>query len=156
PPFVFDEELRALAFHDRSGAVVATVVNWGTHPESLEDENEQISSDFIHWIREEVEREIGGTSVYFSADLGAAEIVGDTCVGGAPARNDDGTNEFDRRDEIGFARTEAIGRIVGGAVVRGLRDADEVQVAKLDVAKATYRVAGTNATFELGRSIGVL
>lgn len=156
PPFVFDEELRALAFHDAAGAAIATLVNWGTHPESLEDRNELISSDFIHFIRDEVEREIGGTSVYFSADLGAAEIVGDTCVGGAPARHPDGSNEFDRRDEIGFARTEALGRIVGSAVVRGLRAGESLAVAGLDVRKASYRVAASNLTFELGRSLGVL
>jgi hypothetical protein len=156
PPFVFDEELRALAFHDASGEVVATLLNWGTHPESLEDQNELISSDFIHFIRDEVEREVGGTAVYFSADLGAAEIVGDTCVGGAPARNPDGTNEFDRREDIGFARTEQIGRIVGDAIVRGLEAAETVPVASLDVRSTTYRVAASNLTFELGRSLGVL
>jgi hypothetical protein len=156
PPFIFDEDLRALAFHDASGAVIATVINWATHPESLEDQNELISSDFPHFIRDEVERELGGTAVYFSADLGASEIVGDTCVGGAPPRNPDGSNEFDSRDDLGFPRTEAIGRVVGGAVVRGLRSADTVEAASLDVRSVEIRAASSNMTFELGRSIGVL
>jgi hypothetical protein len=155
PPFVFDEELRALAFAGESGTI-ATVLNWGTHPESLESENELITSDFPHYIRDEVEARVGGTAVYFSADLGAAEIVGDTCVGGADARNPDGTNEFDTRDDIGFPRTERIGRLVGGVAARGLLAAAPIEVASVDVRTASRRAASSNATFELGRSIGIL
>ena len=68
-----------------------------------------------------------------------------------PARNSDGTNELDRREDIGFARTEQIGRIVGDAIVRGLTDAETVPVTSLDVRSTTYRVAASNLTFELGR-----
>ena len=35
----FDEELRALRFVDARRATIATLVNWNTHPESLEAEN---------------------------------------------------------------------------------------------------------------------
>jgi hypothetical protein len=156
PPFIFDEDLRALAFRDSSGAVIATVINWATHPESLESENEMISSDFPGFLRDEVEKELGGTAVYFSGDLGAVEIVGDTCVGGAPPRNPDGSNELDSRDDLGFARTETIGRTVGGAVVRGLSTGESIRVASVDVRSAEYRVPASNQTFELGRMLGVL
>ncbi|MBM4268510.1 MAG: hypothetical protein FJ144_18190 [Deltaproteobacteria bacterium] len=156
PPFLFDEEVRGIAFFDEDGAAIASLLNWATHPESLEDENELISSDFIHWIREEVESGIGGTAVYFSADLGASEIVGDSCVNGANPRNADGSNELDDRSNIGFARTERIGRIVGGVLARGLRDAPEIEAERLDVKSAHYRLASSNPTFELGREIGLL
>src|SRR5262249_17525058 len=62
----------------------------------------------------------------------------------------------DRRDDLGFARTDRIGRTVGGAVLRALAAAEPVPVAGLDVRSTTYRFAGSNATFELGRSIGIL
>ncbi|HEY8517198.1 MAG TPA: hypothetical protein VIS07_16945 [Candidatus Binatia bacterium] len=155
PPWIFDDELRALAF-DGADGTIATLLNWGTHPESLESENELITSDFPHYIRDEVERRVGGTAVYFSADLGAAEIVGDTCVGGADARNPDGTNEFDTRDDIGFPRTERIGRLVGDVIARGLESAQTVEVASVTVRSSIKRAASSNATFELGRSVGLL
>ena len=126
PPFFFDEELRALRFVDDGGATVATLINWNTHPESLEDENTVVSSDFVHYIRARVERELGGTAVYFTGDLGAVEIVGDTCVGGADPHADDGSNEFDSRDDLGFARTEQhrrAGRRRGRRRARGRRAA---------------------------------
>ncbi|MEW6268951.1 MAG: hypothetical protein AB1689_06590 [Thermodesulfobacteriota bacterium] len=155
PPWIFDDELRALAF-DGADGTLATVLDWGTHPESLESENELVTSDFPHYIRDEVERRVGGTAVYFSADLGAAEIVGDTCVGGADARSADGSNELDTRDDIGFPRTERIGRLVGDVVARGLEQAPEVEVTSVAVRTSTKRAASSNATFELGRSLGIL
>ncbi|MBY0277455.1 hypothetical protein K2Z84_19155 [Candidatus Binatia bacterium] len=155
PPWIFDSELRAIAFEGASGTV-ATLLNWGTHPESLESENQLITSDFPHYVRDEVERRLGGTAVYVSADLGAAEIVGDTCVGGADARNPDGSNELDSRDHVGFARTETIGRIVGGVAAAGLAGAPTVDAAALDVRTASTRATSSNATFELGRSLGLL
>lgn len=155
PPWIFDGELRAIAFDGASGTV-ATLLNWGTHPESLESENQLITSDFPHYVRDEVEQRLGGTAVYVSADLGAAEIVGDTCVGGADARNPDGSNELDSRDDVGFARTETIGRTVGGVAVAGLVAAPTVDAATLDVRTASTRATSSNATFELGRSLGLL
>jgi hypothetical protein len=155
PPFVFDTELRALSFSGASGTI-ATVLNWGTHPESLEDGNQLISSDFPNYIRDEVERQVGGTAVYLSADLGAAEIVGDTCVGGADARNPDGSNEFDHREDIGYPRTESIGRIVGDVAAKGVLAAPTIEAVTLDVRTASRRVAASNATFELARSLGIL
>lgn len=156
PPFVFDDELRALAFDDEDGRAIATLINWSTHPESLESENEIVSSDFVHYIREEVESSVGGTAVYLTADMGATEIVGDTCVGGADARNPDGTNEFDDRSNLGFARTEQIGRLVGRVITGALADAEVVDVSKIDVVGTTYRFAASNMTFELGRELGIL
>jgi hypothetical protein len=156
PPFFFDDELRALQFLDAQGATVATLINWNTHPESLEDQNTLVSSDFIHYIRARVERDLGGTAVYFTGDLGAAEIVGDTCVGGAGPHADDGSNEFDTRDDLGFPRTERIGELVGGVAVAALRAGQPLSVEDLQVVRADYHVAGSNLAFALGAAVGVL
>lgn len=156
PPFFFDDELRALQFVDDGGSTVATLINWSTHPESLEDQNTLVSSDFVHYIRERVERDLGGTAVYFTGDLGAAEIVGDTCVGGAGPHAEDGSNEFDSRDNIGFARTEQIGNLVGDVVVQALAGGEPLAVADVGVARTDYYVSGTNLAFSVGANIGVL
>lgn len=156
PPWFFDQELRALQFLGEDGQTIATLINWNTHPESLEDENTLVSSDFIHYIRERVERDLGGTAVYFTGDLGAAEIVGDTCVGGSDPHLPDGTNEFDRRDEIGFPRTQRLGELVGDATVKALRAGETLAVAGIDVVGTEYRVAGTNAALSFANSISLL
>lgn len=156
PPFFFDQELRALRFVGDDGATVATLINWSTHPESLEDQNTLVSSDFVHYIRARVERDLGGTAVYFTGDLGAVEIVGDTCVTGADAHADDGSNDFDRRDDLGFARTQEIGELVGDAVVSALGSGERLDVGDLEVARTDYHIGGTNAAFALGAAAGVL
>ncbi len=156
PPFFFDEEARALQFVDADGQTVATLVNWNTHPESLEDANTLVTSDFIHYIRQRVESELGGTAVYFTGDLGAVEIVGDTCVGGAPPHENDGSNPFDKRDDLGFARTEMLGDLVGDAVVGALRQGQSLDAVNVQVARQDYHIAGTNAAFALANAVGVL
>lgn len=157
PPWFFDEELRALQLIDLAGATVATVINWSTHPESLEDQNTDVSSDFVHYIRQRVEAEFGGTAVYFSGDLGAVEIVGDSCVGGADPHLDDGTNPFDRRDNLGHERTAALGNLVGNAVVRMLREnGQDLEVVGLEANTVEYFIAGANETLGFAFLAGIL
>lgn len=155
PPWFFDEELRILQFVDESGATVATIVNWNTHPESLEDKNLYVSSDFPGFIRRRVEEALGGTAIYFSGDLGAVEIVGDTCVGNADPR-EGGQNEFDRRDNLGFERTRQIGEVVANAALRSLARGEDLEVAALDVRSSHYYLGGSNATFLFAYQIGLL
>jgi len=156
PPFFFDDELRALRFLGTDGSTIATLINWNTHPESLEDANVLVSADFVGYLRARVEAELGGTAVYFTGDLGAVEIVGDTCVGGADAHNDDGTNEFDRRDDLGYARTQRLGELVGDATVTALRSGETLPVAGVEVASTQYYIAGSNALFDFANQIGLL
>lgn len=156
PPWFFDEELRALRFADAAGETIATIINWSTHPESLEDRNTLVSSDFVHYIRSRVEAELGGTAVYFSGALGAAEIVGDTCVGGADPRHEDGSNEFDRRDDIGVPRTQALGEIVGDVVAEILSASEAAPVAGMRVYEVRYFGSGSNELFSFAMNVGIL
>lgn len=57
----------------RDGGVLATVVNYASHPESLGSENTLITSDFPHYMREALERRFGGIAIYMSADLGVLQ-----------------------------------------------------------------------------------
>ncbi|GIW43304.1 MAG: hypothetical protein KatS3mg077_0586 [Candidatus Binatia bacterium] len=155
PPWFFDDELRVVQFLDWNGATVATLVNWNTHPESLEDQNLYVSSDFPGFIRSRIEAALGGTAVYFSGDLGAVEIVGDTCVGNADPRPGGG-NEFDRRDDLGFARTQRIGELVGDAALRALARAEELDIHALDARLTRYYLSGSNALFFFANQIGIL
>jgi hypothetical protein len=125
PPEFFDEELRVMQLVKPGGLAFATLVNWNTHPESQESNNQQITSDFPHFVRAAIEEKYGGTAIYFSGDLGAVEIVGDAVALGT---NDyeviDGKhfpiNVKSRRPNISFERTKAIGDAVAKAVFQVL------------------------------------
>jgi hypothetical protein len=53
--------------------VLATVVNFASHPESLGSDNTIITSDFPHYVRERVEAEYGGLGIWISGDLGVLQ-----------------------------------------------------------------------------------
>ena len=156
PPWFFDDELRALQFIGDDDATVATLINWSTHPESLEDANVYISSDFPNFIRQRVEAQLGGTAVYFTGDLGAVEIVGDTCVTGADPHLDDGTNPFDARGNLGFERTQQLGELVGDATVNALHAGEALTVGDFRDAMAHYYVAGSNENLNFANLQGIL
>ncbi len=53
--------------------VMATLVNFASHPESLGSNNTLITSDFPHYARERIEAETGGTAIWVSGDLGVLQ-----------------------------------------------------------------------------------
>lgn len=79
-PWVFDDELWVMHVQAAGdSAPIGTLVNWGTHVESLDSRNVYLSSDFVHSIRETVEQGFGGgVAVYIPGAQGAAGVVGDS------------------------------------------------------------------------------
>jgi hypothetical protein len=149
PPQFFDEEMRVMQFvgiaDEWKGKNIATIVNWNTHPESMEDENTILTSDFPHTVRESLEKKYGGTAIYFSGDLGAVEIVGD---GGQGTRT-----RFDGQD---FPVVKAIGRDVVKAAVQALDQAQWSPVSGIEVKKAPLEVPMDNEGYVILMQKGVL
>jgi hypothetical protein len=174
PPRFFDEELRVMQFvavsarasaltsgtGSASGGVIATVINWNTHPESMEDGNTVISSDFPHALREAVEKRYGGKAVYLSGDLGAVEIIGDSNNKVEDRSTFDG-NSFplrtsENRPAYTFERTEAIGRDVAKAVVDAVGRAEWNDFARIDLKKARLSAPMDNAGYLFLAGKGIL
>ena len=164
PPDFFDQELRVMQFFDgsrsRRDKVIATLINWNTHPESMESGNTLITSDFPHAVRKDVEKKYGGTAIYISGDLGAVEIIGDSNNKADDRTRFDG-KEFplktnSKRPEYTFERTEAIGRDVAKAVFDALGRGEWNGVSGIDLKKATLRAPMDNAGYLFLTSKGVL
>lgn len=74
PPDVRNETAASLVARDRSGRAIAVVVNFAMHPEGMGSKNRAVSSDFVHFAREAIERDFpGATAVYLSGDLGGMQ-----------------------------------------------------------------------------------
>lgn len=77
-----DDLLVLAKLTDSTGKLLGTVINYACHPTTLAWENTLISPDWVGAMRELVEREIGGLSLFLqgaSGDLGPREgFVGDT------------------------------------------------------------------------------
>lgn len=90
-PNIIDDEIRILRFVEAgtataepgSGTTIATMVNFGSHPEFLGSSNTQLSSDFPHWMRTAIESGIdsgpdgtrvegvGGIAIFWNGAIGA-------------------------------------------------------------------------------------
>jgi hypothetical protein len=53
--------------------ILATLVNFASHPESLGSANTLVTSDFPHYARERLEAEFGGLAIWVSGDLGVLQ-----------------------------------------------------------------------------------
>ncbi len=69
---IVDSRLSIMQITKRWGKkdVLATLVNFASHPESLGSNNTLITSDFPHYARERIEADAGGTAIWVSGDLG--------------------------------------------------------------------------------------
>lgn len=162
PPHFFDEELRVMQFvaidTPDKGKTVATLVNWNTHPESMESDNTMLTSDFPGTVRDEIEKRYGGTAIYVSGDLGAVEIVDYDDPG---YRTKFGGKDYPevkdhRAASFTFARTEAIGREVANAAVEAIEKAEWSPAPTLSVQKRELRVPMDNQGFKFLETQGVL
>ena len=71
---IINPSVPTLQIRDRvSGAMLATVVNFASHPESLGSSNTLVTSDFPYPMREALEAAYGGIAIYQSADLGVLQ-----------------------------------------------------------------------------------
>jgi hypothetical protein len=87
-----DPNLVLIQFTERGSPknVLATLVNFGSHPEVLWDENTLLTSDFPHYVRERLEQEYGGTAIWVSGALGVLQGPGHIDV------SEDGINPVPR------------------------------------------------------------
>ena len=164
PPDFYDQELRVMQFFDGSGTTrdraIATVINWNTHPESMESGNTLLTSDFPHAVREAVEKKYGGTAIYISGDIGAVEIIGDSNNKLTDRVRFDG-KEYplkpnSKRPDYTFERTEAIGRDVAKAVFEALGRSEWSAVSGIDLKKAILRAPMDNVGYLFLANKGVL
>lgn len=160
PPNFFDEELRVMQFFDGTHRVIATLVNWNTHPESMESRNTVITSDFPHAVREGVEKRFGGMGLYISGDIGAVEIIGDSNNKRGDRTKFDGKDfpleSSNNRPAYTFERTESIGRDVAKAVFDALEHGEMSAVTSVDVKKAVLRAPMDNQAYSFLANKGVL
>jgi hypothetical protein len=164
PPDFFDQELRVMQFFDGSGTtldhVIATLINWNTHPESMESANTLVTSDFPHAVREAVEKKYGGAAIYISGDIGAVEIIGDSNIKSSDRVRFDGKDYLPKsngkRPDYTFERTEAIGRDVAKAVFEALARGEWSGATGLDIKKAALRAPMDNVGYAFLAGKGVL
>jgi len=122
-PIVYDNVIRCARFVKAgSDDTIATVVEWGCHPETLAGGNSLLTSDFCGYWRDAVEngvsepngvKGLGGMCIYFQGMLGGLMTQLHTTV---PQRN--GVQKF---TEPSFEKAQALGENLAILTVNSLR-----------------------------------
>ncbi|HEV2889126.1 MAG TPA: hypothetical protein VGX28_02010 [Frankiaceae bacterium] len=111
-----DDGLVVMSFTALDGDPIATWMNWGQHPESLDSYN-LISSDYVGTLERYVDRATGAPLVFSQGDVGSAE--GPYYRSGFERMSDGVVRAW---AHVGFAQMERGARYVADAVLSGLGD----------------------------------
>jgi len=129
-----DKELTALRFEAEDGQTVATVINYGGHPEI--NKSKALTSDFVGVVRETTEKRFGGVAIFLNGALGGMvtpRVSGHT-----------------------FEEVERIGRGVGQSAIAALEQAAPVTDSPLTVRRRELRLPLENDGFKLLSAVRVL
>lgn len=69
-PEIVDDELTLLQFTTADGTPLITLMNFPCHPEVLWEHNPNISSDYVGYLRDAVEKQTGAPCIFFAGALG--------------------------------------------------------------------------------------
>lgn len=154
-PWIVDDDFGVMQFTAMdTGDTVATLLNWGNHPEVLDSKNSFITSDYPHYLRTYVENGlpearrgeelvaearpgVGGVAIFLAGALGG--LIG---PGRHMARNRAG-EEFSQGS---FAKAEAVGGQLAELTFDALADAREL-TPRLSFATRRITVPVENSQF---------
>ncbi len=121
PPEIFDPYVGILQARDMEGKVLATLLSIANHPEACWGDNTLISSDYVHFLREATEKEIGGQTMFFAGALGLMQTP--ATIG-----------------EPGFERAEYVGQTYAQKVLEALENAEQIDLATVTSKPEYFKV----------------
>lgn len=151
-PVVIDELLYVAQLDSLDGQPVATVLNWGNHPEAVGSDNLEITSDFAHYLRQYVEQGVGdraglgGTSVYINGAVGGLMTPLGITVTDPDGVEWSGNN---------FEKADALGRVIAELALQAVGDAAVAEAPELSVRSAELYIPVENFAFQALFLIGI-
>ncbi|MBZ0271534.1 hypothetical protein K8I61_05830 [bacterium] len=135
----------AARFVDDEDGVVATLVNWHTHPEVVIGSKE-FTSDFPGYLRDRIESLDGGTAVYLTGAVGGLSTPLGVKV---PALDENGDRIIDGNGQVYLSegtweKTRSLGWLLADAALDALDGATPDAAPTLAVSVADTPIPGTN------------
>ena len=131
------------------GETVATLVNYGNHPEALSSDNTLITSDYVHALREGVEggvqwdeREVpgvGGVCVFITGAVGGMM---------SPLRVEVTDGNGDRFSAASFEKSDALGLVLAEMVLAADAEGVTVDAPELALRAMEFRLPIANEVFQ--------
>nr|WP_293841611.1 hypothetical protein [uncultured Arsenicibacter sp.] len=132
-------------------STLGSLVVWGNHPETLWSKNLDITSDFPHYVRTYLEKDLGGTVVYASG-----------CVGGLMTTHPSQPVQDPRTGkqilEPSFEKADAEGRQLANLALNALKSDTGKAVSAINIRLLahTFELPLDNNMFKLGVALGLL
>lgn len=147
PPYIKDPHLVVLRLAGANGAI-ATLVNWSDHPETLGRRNTAITADYPHWLRESLDRQLGGTTIFFNAAPGKVSTLG-----AQVALLDPETGEV--APEGSWRKPQLLGETLAQLVVRALAHPQRLAADRLMVLSRRIFLPLANQHFRAAEGEGI-
>jgi hypothetical protein len=129
-PDIVDDELTCVQFcQPHSGAVLVTMLDFPCHPEVLWEDNPHITSDYVGFLRRQVERETGAPSLFFSGAIG-------------------GMMTPDVQDHS-FEEAEAMGDTLARAALNALSNVEPMLVERFEHSRREFAIPMSNPMFQM-------
>ena len=149
PPIIKDPYLFVMRLTRMgTGEPIAVLVNWSAHPETLGEENTEITADYPHWLCQYVENHLGGTAIFLSGSIGKVSTLG-----GQVALLDPETGEI--AQDGSWKKAERIGMMLGQLVERALKSGEAPTVNSILIRKSSLFVPLQNDHFRMAEAAGV-
>ncbi len=133
---LLDPTVTTLFVEDKDGKCIATLVNYACHPEVLWSDNKLITSDYVHYLRELCEKEIGGITVFLNGALGGmvTPLV----------------------KEHSFEEARRIGEAIGKRILEARNKGERINNLTLRHRVVQFKLPVDNPRFLLASQVGVL
>ncbi len=136
-PEILDQELSCWQFVDLdSHRALVTLVNFPCHPEVVHKENREISSDYPHFLRAQVECNTQGMCLFFAGALGGM-MTPDV-------------------SEHSFAEAEQIGAILAQAAAESLNRQEPAGLDRFDYQRVEFRIELQSPLLEQAMRYGLV
>jgi hypothetical protein len=157
-PWVVDPTVSVLSLEAEGGDPIATVVNYGCHPETVASQNTLLTADFVHAMRRTVETGSQWRRAPGQSGVGGTAIVINGAVGGmmttlhVSVTNPDG----DTFSEASFDKADSIGQLLGEAALQAVAEAQTLPEPSLRVMANTFSLPVENPLYIIGFNAGVI
>lgn len=156
-PLIAGDQVLAIALDGADGRV-ATVVTASGHPETVGDANNELSADYVGYIRNWIDAEDGGTTLFLSGALGGMQSsLGSTIpaldASGNRIMDDQGDVTWDSSGE-GFEFAREWGTLVAQTAQAALTDTQPW--TSISVKHEEFLVPVDNIDFKLAFTVGLL
>ena len=135
PPVVHDAEVIVLSAVAAGGTRIGTLVNWANHPETLASKNTAITSDYSGYLRDQLEKRLGGVAVFINGAVGGMQSPLNAKIEGVA--------------EASFEKARYIGEHVADIAADAVLAAKPTPLTGFILAEKEIRIPVTNQGFNL-------